>query len=458
MKTVIILAAGAGTKIWPYNSMRNKTALPIANKPNIAWQVEMLRKNGFDNIVVVVGYRKEQIFSALAGFQNIQFIEQKKEKGNVAALLSAWKGIDDQKIAVLYGDVLFTEEDLYHFLQTQNKKKALCHVLVQQLHKERPQDWMCAQIKNETISHILAHPRDGVTHRICGFFLFDKKFKSYLESNFGWMQSVQVGMMPSDEAHIEDSIQIAIEKGEIVQAVEVNNFYCDLDKPWHYLEANFHWNEYVCNKINKSIIAKGAKISDGADISGKILVGENSIIGKGAIIEGNMIVGKNTKIVQGAIVDQNVTIGSRCTIQRYCQIEKCSSISDECFIGHGAEVAGIFLRRAYSYHYGEFWGILGENGDLGAATVCGNLRFDDMENIHVIKERRENPLFGANAAYLGDFVRTGVNTIIMPGVKIGAYGVIGAGTVVQEDVPDKTLVYVQQQLVKKEWGPERYGW
>jgi len=59
---------------------------------------------------------------------------------------------------------------------------------------------------------------------------------------------------------------------------------------------------------------------------------------------------------------------------------------------------------------------------------------------------------------MGEFCRTGVNAIIMPGCKIGSYSIIGPGVILYEDVPSKTMVLAKQELIKKEWGPERYGW
>jgi bifunctional UDP-N-acetylglucosamine pyrophosphorylase/glucosamine-1-phosphate N-acetyltransferase len=115
------------------------------------------------------------------------------------------------------------------------------------------------------------------------------------------------------------------------------------------------------------------------------------------------------------------------------------------------------MEGAYSYHYGEYWGVVGRNADLGAATVCGTLRFDDQQTIHRVRGRREIPRSGANASYLGDFTRTGVNAILMPGVKVGPYSVVGAGVILNEDVPNNTLVYAKQELVKRPWGPEQYG-
>ncbi len=457
MKTAVILAAGPGTKIWPYSSTRQKAALPLANKPLISWMVEKLQNVGVERIIVIVGYRQEQVRNALANVPGVEFFEQ-QGRGTAGAVFSALNHIKDDRFLLLYGDVVLTFAEIDRFIQEQKNANAICSALVHPLGQERPQDWICAHVNGDGIEHVLGHPRDSVTHRFAGLFALSTLMLPYLIQSSTAMSSVQVGMMPSDEPQLEESLQRAINNSETIHAVETTGMTFDLDKPWHYLEASYFWNAYVCGKIENDVVGSNVKISDGADITGNIIVGENVEIGKGVIIEGNLVVGADTKITQGAILEKNVVIGKGSTIRRYCQIDANTTIGPDCFIGHGAEVSGLFLQRAYAYHYGEFWGILGDNGDLGAATVCGNLRFDDQNTIHAINGRREFPSFGANAAYLGDYVRTGVNTILMPGVKIGAHSVIGAGTIVNEDVPDKTLLYVQQEQIKKEWGPDKYGW
>ena len=121
-------------------------------------------------------------------------------------------------------------------------------------------------------------------------------------------------------------------------------------------------------------------------------------------------------------------------------------------------MSGVLFDKVYLYHYCEMSGIFGTATDIGAATVCGTLRFDDGDTAHKINGRYETPTYGANATYMGEYCRTGVNAIIMPGRKIGSYSVVGAGVVLNEDVPSKTMISVKQELVKKPWGPERYGW
>ena len=103
-------------------------------------------------------------------------------------------------------------------------------------------------------------------------------------------------------------------------------------------------------------------------------------------------------------------------------------------------------------------GVFGSATDIGAATVCGTLRFDDRDTHIQVNGRYEVPAYGANATYMGDYCRTGVNAIIMPGRRIGSYSIVGPGVVLYEDVPSKTIITVKQELIKRPWGPEKYGW
>jgi UDP-N-acetylglucosamine diphosphorylase / glucose-1-phosphate thymidylyltransferase / UDP-N-acetylgalactosamine diphosphorylase / glucosamine-1-phosphate N-acetyltransferase / galactosamine-1-phosphate N-acetyltransferase len=458
MKTAVILAAGCGKKLWPYGVTRNKAVLPIANQPLIVWQVQELRQAGIEHIVIVADYRKEQIAGLFHDDRAIRIVTHPGTAGTAPALLAAWSGLDDENVLICYGDILVTAADITAVLNRHSQDQTPATALVNPLAEEKPNEWLCAQLQGGKIEYVLGHPRDSVTHRIAGMMALHKSFRTCLLANTGRMESIQVGMMAPDESQLEFSLQLAIDQGVDVAAVETKGPYIDIDKPWHLLQANYLWSKHLCSNLQTNVVPKTSRISEKAFINGHVVLGENSEIGDGVIIEGNVIIGSDTRIVQGAIVEKEVIIGNHCTVRRYAQIEEGSCIGDRCFIGHCSEVAGVMMRQSYAYHYGEYWGILGESCDLGAATVCGNLRFDDGQTVHTQRGHREVPLVGANAAYLGDYVRTGVNVILMPGVKIGPYSVIGGGTMVSEDVPERTLLYVKQEHIKKSWGPEKYGW
>jgi bifunctional UDP-N-acetylglucosamine pyrophosphorylase/glucosamine-1-phosphate N-acetyltransferase len=214
----------------------------------------------------------------------------------------------------------------------------------------------------------------------------------------------------------------------------------------------------LCGVLSGNVLAEGAQIDSSAEIAGFAKLGKNSRIGKNVIIKGSVIAGDNTVIENGAIIEGNAVIGSDTYVGNYCQIGGGSTVGNKCIVTHCAEFGGMLMDTVNLYHYMEFSGIIGTCSDLGAATVCGTLRFDDSITLHRVKGRLEMPKYCSNASYLGDFSRTGVNAIIMPGCKTGVYSIVGPGVVLKEDVPNNTLLMVEQQLVKKQWGPEKYGW
>jgi bifunctional UDP-N-acetylglucosamine pyrophosphorylase/glucosamine-1-phosphate N-acetyltransferase len=264
--------------------------------------------------------------------------------------------------------------------------------------------------------------------------------------------------MPPLEAEIAQSLQLMIDEGEKPMAVTAPQYYVDLDKPWHILEANHRIIRDLSASLSESLVAGSARIHDGAEIQGRIVAGENAVIGNRVLAKGDVWLGEGARLENGAILEGPVVVGPGTVVKNYCQIGGHSSLGARGVYGHGAELSGVALDTVYCYHYCEIWGVVGEAVDFGAATVCGNLRFDDADTVWRVKGRPEVPTHAANAAYFGDFCRTGVNAIVMPGLRIGVYSCLGPGVVAYEDVPDRQLVLVQQERQSRPWGPERYGW
>lgn len=108
----------------------------------------------------------------------------------------------------------------------------------------------------------------------------------------------------------------------------------------------------------------------------------------------------------------------------------------------------------------EIAGIIGENTDIGAGTVCGSLRFDDGLGFHIVNGRKETPNSQnlANACYIGDQCRTGVNASILPGKKVGSGSIVDPGVLLDEDLESNKAMFLQQNQIKKDWNLGRYGW
>jgi len=467
----VLLAAGAGRKFWPYNEVRNKCAFPIANEPLVLRLARQLREIGFSRLVMVVGVEVSSVRAALRplGEENVVWVRQPAtEVGTAAAARAALEVVGapsgKESALVVYGDIVVATEDLRAAWQLHTESQAAAVALCAPLAGERPQDWIGVSPRHpragggSALSGVEGHGRDA-SHRMAGVYALGPAAWPYLRAAHGPMAHVQVGAMPSAEAELADVVATMADEGQDVAALETLHPCVDVDKPWHILEATEAvLQQMACQCGKTSAIHPSASVSDGAEIEGPVVVGPCATVGKRVVLRGPAWIGAGARVINGAILNSPVLVGESSRVSDYCLIGGGSVIGRECVVGHGAEFDGVMLDHAYIYHYSEIAGVLGLAVDIGAATVCGTLRFDDTATIHRIGGRREMPRTGANATYFGDYSRTGVNVITQPGVKIGAYSCVGPGIVLYEDVPSRKLMLLKQETIQRDWGPERYGW
>ena len=95
IQAAVILAAGAGTKFWPYNVVRQKAAFPIANTPMVRRLADSLVDQGIRRIVVVTGAGERSVRAALRGLEaEVRYVRQPAAEGSADAALHrrAWAG------------------------------------------------------------------------------------------------------------------------------------------------------------------------------------------------------------------------------------------------------------------------------------------------------------------------------------------------------------------------------
>ena len=86
----VILAAGEGQRVRPLTRGRPKALIPVANRPIIEYVINAVVKNGIRDIIVVVGYRKEQVIRYLNGLETpVEVVVQDKQLGTAHALKCA---------------------------------------------------------------------------------------------------------------------------------------------------------------------------------------------------------------------------------------------------------------------------------------------------------------------------------------------------------------------------------
>ena len=141
-------------------------------------------------------------------------------------------------------------------------------------------------------------------------------------------------------------------------------------------------------------VAESAKIGQGTSIWNQCQVRENARIGSGCIL------GK------GVYVDFGVLIGDNVKVQNGASIYHGATLESGVFIGPGATLTNDRLPRAI-------------NAD-------GSPKRDTDWQVSPIRIR-----YGASL---------GAGSVVLPGVTVGRYALVGAGAVVTKDVPDHALV------------------
>ena len=112
----VILAAGEGKRLRPFTETMPKVMLPVANKPILEYIVDAVKNCGIDEIIIVVGYKKEVIMEYFKNYKDckITYVTQENHLGTAHALLQAKHKLDDTFI-VLSGDNIIDQESIEQF-------------------------------------------------------------------------------------------------------------------------------------------------------------------------------------------------------------------------------------------------------------------------------------------------------------------------------------------------------
>lgn len=138
--------------------------------------------------------------------------------------------------------------------------------------------------------------------------------------------------------------------------------------------------------------------------NGSVLIEEDAQIMAGAMLRGPVYIGKNAVVKMGAMLYEGSNIGNNCVV--------------------GGEIKNsVFHANANKAHHGYIGdSYIGEWCNLGAGTTCSNLKNTagkikiwDMQNKAY---RLANDKAGV---FMGDFVRTAVNTTINSGSVFGSF-------------------------------------
>jgi len=351
----VILAAGEGKRVRPLTRSRPKAMIPVANRPIIEYVIEALLKNGIREIVVIVGYRKEQVTRYLNQLDApIEVVVQNKQLGTGHALLSAESTIRD--------DFLLLPGDNYIDPSSIARIKDLPNAMLVKEHPN-PSNFGVVMLSEGYVTRIIEKPEYAPSFMVStGIYSLTRDIFSHIKEN-----------------DLTDAISSLIESGVKIQGIPADD--------WQ--DAIFAWDLLKMNRrlMHNLPLAREGTVSRQTIIQGAVRIGKGTTIGPNTVITGPVVIGNDCIIGPNCCIMPNTSIGARVTIEPFTVIGDTIIMDDTSVGSHSRIIDTVTGERCVLADHTSTW------------TVPG---FMEIEGIAVRSE------FGA---ILGDTVASGPFTV-----------------------------------------------
>jgi UDP-N-acetylglucosamine diphosphorylase / glucose-1-phosphate thymidylyltransferase / UDP-N-acetylgalactosamine diphosphorylase / glucosamine-1-phosphate N-acetyltransferase / galactosamine-1-phosphate N-acetyltransferase len=391
MKQAVILAAGEGQRLRPFTVNRPKAMISIADKPILQFIIEALARNGIRDVVIVVGYRKEQVFDFFGSGEKygvrIAYATQEKQLGTAHALNKV-KDLVQDEFLVLPGDNLIDAATIADFVEVEPEA-----VLVKRV--EDPRRYGVVDAADNEVLRITEKPADAGSNLVnTGIYTFNKDIFKYT----------------ADVLDIPDAINHMVTAGHAVKVVETKGTWLDVIYPWDVVTLN----HTILRDIKTGM---GGTIEDGVTIQGSVIIGEGTLVRAGTCIYGPVVIGSGCEVGPNVSVMPSTSIGDNVVISSFCHV-KNSVIGNDVTLGPGCFISDSAIDKGSNI-----------KGRFTALGGPGEVRINnEVPEINV-------------GVIMGEDCKVEANVTVQPGAIIGNYCQIQLSKLITGRLPDSSLVY-----------------
>jgi glucose-1-phosphate thymidylyltransferase len=391
MKQAVILAAGEGQRLRPFTVNRPKAMLSIADKPILQYIIEALAQNGIRNIVLTVGYRKEQVYDYFGSGErcdvNITYVTQVPQLGTAHALMQV-KDIVENEFLVLYGDNLIEASTIADFVQVKPETLLVKRVA-------HPVRYGVVNIEGSEVQDIVEKPAEAKSNLVnTGIYAFTKDIFKFTE----------------DVLDIPDALNNMLAADYTINALETDGTWLDVVYPWDIISLN----EAVLRNIKVSL---GGTVEAGVSLRGNVVVGTGSVLRSGSCIYGPVVIGSGCDIGPQVCIMPATSIGDNVIISPLTEI-KNSVIGDDVAIGPGCIISDSVIDKG--------------------CVLQG--RFTALGGPSEVRVNGESPTVNVGVI-MGEECRIDSNVTAQPGVIVGNYCQVQMMKILSGRLPDRSLVY-----------------
>ena len=408
----VIMAAGKGTRM---KTEKAKCVHKLYGKEMVKRVVETARNAGINEIITVVGHKREQVEEVLK--DSVKYAYQDELLGTGETVKKAIPLLQNQKgkVVVLTGDApILRPSTLRNLIEKSIKDKEYATILTAIY--ENPTGYgrivrdiggnvrSIVEEKDATEEEKLINEING------GIYCFD------IEELILALNQIKPNNAQG-EYYLTDVIKIMNEKGLKTGAVIV-------DDNTEILGINDRvqlelLTQVLKYRINTELMEKGVTIEDmnSTYIYDDVEIGIDTVIHPNTTIKSGVKIGKNCEIGPNAYIREGCELADNVKIGSFVEIKKA-------IIGEGTKVPHL------SY-IGDCE--IGKKTNVGCGTITCNY---DGKNKH--------------KTIIGDNVFIGSNVNLVAPVNVGSDVLVAAGSTITQDVPEGALAVARERQINKE--------
>lgn len=439
----IILAAGEGTRM---KSAKPKVLHEVLGKPMVRWVVDAAHEAGVEDVVCVLGHGREAVEPVVA--DDARVAVQKEQRGTADAVAAAVPALEGAtgSLLVLSGDCpLITPETIAALARAREEANAGVVVLTMQVDDPTGYGRIVrdAQGQVERIVEQKDCTPEQAQIRECnsGFYCFDA------ELLFDALGKVDTNNAQG-EFYLTDVIEIARKAGRAVVAYTADASECLGVNTRVQLAAA---TKIMQRRINERHMLAGVTMLD----PDTVWIGPDVTIDPDVEILPQVILAGKTHIGTGTVVGPcsrltDTTVGRDCTIDETVAIETVidndvdcgpraylrpqTHLCDGSKAGTHVEIKKSTIGKGSKVPHLSYIGdtTMGAGVNIGAGSITCN--YDGQKKWPTT---------------IGDDSFVGSDTMMVAPVNLGAHVLVGAGSVITDDVPDYALALGRARQVVK---------
>ena len=429
--SIIVLAAGKGSRM---GSRTPKVFHEVGNYPMLfhVLDTSFSLKKSITNLVI-----SKSLFNyknlLKKKYKNLKFTTQISQKGTADAVKTALKISDTEKTGitlVVYGDTpLISKKTLTNALNKFKKHNLdLCVISMKPPKKENSYGKL-KFLNNKLIGIVeqseLKNKSSSLNICNSGIMIFKTK---PLTDNIKFVTNKNA----KNEYYLTDLVEIFSKKNLLV-----DHFSCNFTETLgvnsmiELAEVNYQFQKERRDYFLKKGVFMHAPET--------VYFSFDTRIGKDVIIQPNVFFGQSVEIKNEVIIKSfsyldNVKVHNKVTIGPFARIRDGVEINDDAKVGNFVEIKKSKIGKNVKISHLSYAGdsIINENSNIGAGAITCN--YDGVNK---------------NKTIIGENCFIGSNTSLVAPLRIKKGSVIGAGTVVNQDIPIETIVYRKSELIKK---------